>query len=220
MFVCCKKTHFCLTFPQFAACAPLILVVVGAATAATGGVATGAAAAVVTVVTGATGAAVTIAIVVTGFIGVTSGAGVMAATPAAAAAAAAVAAAAVAALAADSAAAAAAEMLEMEALGENVLRRGATVSVRTNGMAGTSDILGRATLCKCQIWIYEGLHVSAKQCGNAHLTHGTCHLTPKHRGQTSGKGSTSSLNKSNVNRTKRRELHLGQNSRRPCSPGR
>ena len=139
-----------------------------AATAATGArVATGAA--VVTGAAGAAGAAgagVTNGIVVTGFIGVTSGAGVMAATPAAAAAAAAVAAAAVAALAADSAAAAAAEMLEMEALGENVLRRGATVSVRTNGMAGRSDILGRATLCsKCHIWIYEGLHFSAaKQC--------------------------------------------------------
>lgn len=162
MFVLCKKTHFCLTFPQFAACAPLILVVLGAATAATAAtgarVATGAAA-VVTGAAGAAGAGVTNGIVVTGFIGVTSGAGVMAATPAAAAAAAAVAAAAVAALAADSAAAAAAEMLEMEALGENVLRRGATVSVRTNGMAGRSDILGRATLCsKCHIWIYEGLH--------------------------------------------------------------
>ena len=143
------------------ACAPLILVVVGAATATTGaGVATGAATAVVA------GSGVTNGIVVTGFIGVTSGAGVMAATPAAAAAAAAVAAAAVAALAADSAAAAAAEMLEMEALGDNVVRRGAMVSVSTNGMAGTSDILGRATLCgKCQIWNDEGLHVSApKQC--------------------------------------------------------
>ena len=159
-FVWCQKTHFCWTFPQFVARAPLILVMVGAATATTGaGVATGAATAVV-------GSGVTNGIVVTGFIGVTSGAGVMAATPAAAAAAAAVAAAAVAALAADSAAAAAAEMLEMEALGDNVVRRGAMVSVSTNGMAGTSDILGRATLCgKCQIWNDEGLHVSApKQC--------------------------------------------------------